>query len=135
MNRAPIATLVAAWQAAKAAEKAANQQRLEIEEQIVAALPPTQLECTVSEKLDGVRVSVSYGINRKVDTEKLREIWDRLPVAAQHAFRWKAEPDMKKLRAIRELLPDAYAAAAAVIEAKPAKASVTVEAIEQAGAL
>lgn len=119
--------LAAAWRQAKADEHAANARRVEIEHQICAAMPAQTAEDTVKAAFDDCVVRVTYKVSRSVDTEGLTAVWQALPDAAQKAFRWKAELNLKQLRALQELLPDEYRRVAAFIEAKPAKPAVTIE--------
>ena len=126
-----LPALVAAWGAAKAAESAANARRLEIEGQIVAAMPSPDPEGIVTADAGDFRVKVAYKVTRKVDTEQLQELWPSLPDNVQAVFRWKAEIKSKELRGLQQYLPDQYRLVAGTIEAKPAKPSVAVEPIEK----
>lgn len=119
-------TLSAAWLAAKADEDAARARRYEIEAQIVAMLPGAD-EGTTTNKLDTVKVSVTRKLTRSVDTAALQEHWSFLPAQAQAVFKWSADIDTRKLRAAQDMAPDAYAAAAQFITAKPSKPGVKVE--------
>lgn len=129
-----IAELTAAWLTAKADENAANKRRLEIEAQIVAALPPTAPEASVSAKIGDYAISVRYGVTRKVDADKLGAMWDELPAKAREAFKWTAAPVLPKLRGLMEYAPAEYARVAACIEAKPSKPSVSVDVLEKEAA-
>lgn len=127
MNAATLDVLAAAWREAKAAEAAANARRLEIEAQLVAALPCPDAEGTVKATLTGAVVKVTHKLTRKVDSEALSAGWTNLTPAQRDCFRWKGELDIKRLRSVQELLPQEYAALAPYIETKPAKPSVSVE--------
>ena len=87
--------LKTAWRAAKAAEDAANAERLQIEAAIVA-LMPSKLEGSVSEH----GVSVTYKVTRKVDAVSLQNDWHTLPESVQQAFAWKPSVDTRHLRAL-----------------------------------
>ena len=87
--------LKTAWRAAKAAEDAANAERLQIEAAIVA-LMPSKLEGSVSEH----GVSVTYKVTRKVDAVALQNDWHTLPESVQQAFAWKPSVDARHLRAL-----------------------------------
>lgn len=123
-----------AWNMAKQEEADANTRRLAIEQQIVAMLPAAEVEDTQSTEVADYRVSVKYGVTRKVDTVKLQGLWESLPAAAQKAFRWKSEVDTKNLRALKEFAPADYARVVGVLETKPSKPSVTVTPIEREAA-
>lgn len=123
MKPANLHELAAAWRAAKAAEAAARDERLAIEEQMLALLPKKD-EGSVTDADSGV--TVSYKLTRTVDTEALQGAWHELPEHAQRAFRWKADVDLKALRGLQEFDGEAYAAAARFITAKPAKPSISL---------
>lgn len=124
-----LADLAQQWIDAKAAEKAANESRLMIEAEILARTA-AKPEGVVGTDAGGFHVSVDYKLTRSVDTEKLQEIWPSLVDKAQACFAWKASVKVGELRKVQEFLPEEYARLASVIEVKPAKATVRVEAIE-----
>lgn len=123
MQQATLNELKTAWLSAKAAEKAANEERLAVEAAILA-LMPEKTEGTVSD--DDTGISVSYKVTRSVDTEQLQQDWTRLPLNVQSAFRWKADLDTKKFKAIQELDTQAFATLALYVTSKPAKPTITV---------
>ena len=112
------------WLAAKAAEAAANKERLAIEAGMVAMLP-TKLEGTVTDKESGV--SVTYRMTRKTDTTALQNDWMHLSQTVQSAFTWKADASARQLTAMQELDPAAYALAAKYITSTPAKPSISIK--------
>lgn len=119
-----ITELTAALKAAKAAEDNAKALRLEIEGKIVALYAkPATGEGTHNDE----EFSITWKLNRTVDTEKLSAGYESLPVNAQRAFRWKAEVELKNLRALAELDPVSYSAAAEYITSKPAKPSIELK--------
>ena len=118
-----ITELTAALKVAKAAEDAAKQDRLAIEAKMVALFAkPASGEGTHNDDEFSI-----WKLNRTVDTDKLSAAFDQLPVNAQRAFRWKADVELKNLRALSELDPVAYSAAAQFITSKPAKPSITLK--------
>lgn len=127
---ATLASLVAAWREAKAAEQIAAERRHEIEERIADFLPNSKPEERITTEAEGCRVTIAYKVTRKVDGEALQAAWDKLSPRAAQCFRWKAEVDTKEMRKVAEFDPSAYTAAARYIETKPAKPSVTIEPIE-----
>lgn len=129
-----LATLTAEWIAAKADENAANKRRIEVETQIAALLPNDGHEGTVAQAVGEYRVAVRYANTVKVDTPKLQAMWDALPEAAHKAFRWKAEADVKNLRALREFAPGDYARVVACVETRPSKPSVSITVVEREAA-
>lgn len=112
--------------AAKRAEDEAVKARRAIDEQIATLLKTDKAEGTVSERAGDFKVSVTYGITRNVDNDKLRSEWDKLTPAAQAAFRWKAEAavgELKKLEGVDALMAASY------ITSKPASPQVKIEAV------
>lgn len=129
MDNPTIEQLVAARIPAKRAEDAAIAHRREIDAAIAAKLPlPADKdgEGTASQKFDdGLKLSIVYGLTRKVSDEaSLKAAWEALPAAVQGAFRWKPEVDVKALKA---LSAEDRLAAAKFIEAKPSTPSVKLE--------
>lgn len=122
MNQATLAELKAMWLAAKAAEKNANEERLAVE-QAILALMPEQTEGTVSDKETGV--SVTFKVTRTVDTEAVQRDWNALPPSVQDAFKWKADLDTKKFKALQELVPTDFTVLARYVTSKASKPSIT----------
>ena len=119
-----LETLAAAWMQAKAQENKARDRRVEIEESI-ASLLPIKDEGTVSEKADGMKISVTYKLTRKANTINLRTCWDQLGDEAKACFVWKADVSTS---ALRNVSPAALIEAQRFITTAPAKPSVAVEA-------
>lgn len=132
MKQPNMADLIVAWQKAKAAEAAANVERLEVERLMIAQIPtPEGNEGSVSMVVGEHRVAVRYSNTVKVDTAKLQGMWESLPEAAHKAFRWKAEADIKNLRGLREFAPADYAKVVVCVETKPAKPSLSIATVEE----
>lgn len=111
------------WRDAKRREETARAERLEAELHIAAMLP-SDIESTASEKTGLYKVSVSYGLTRKVDADMLKAAWPSLKPEQQDAFRWKPEVSLTGLRKLEGQL---YNEVAGMITATPAKPSVKVE--------
>ena len=124
MNKATLNELKTAWLAAKHAEKTANEERLAVE-QAILALMPEQTEGTVTDKDTGI--SVAFKVTRKVSTEALQNDWMHLTQTVQSAFTWKADVSAKQIKAIQELDPAAFEVAAKYITSTPAKPSITIK--------
>lgn len=126
MESITLDQLIAARLTAKRQEEAAIQARREIDEQIATLLRPTdKLEGSVSQKIEGYKITVQYGINRSVDTEKLSADWSKIPASAQAAFRWKADvavSELKKLDGVDATVAAVY------ITSKPAAPQIKIEA-------
>lgn len=126
MQNITISELVAARIAAKRAEDAAVAERRRIDGAIADLLKDANKpEGSISQKADGYKVTVQYGVSRTVDTKKLTADWDKLSPAAQSAFRWKAEAAVAELKELGGI--DATVAAN-YITSKPASPQVKIEA-------
>lgn len=81
MESISLSTLVAARIEAKRAEDAAVKARREVDAQIAEFLKdPAKLEGSVSQKLaEGYKVTVTYKLDRKVDTDALKTGWKNSP--------------------------------------------------------
>lgn len=123
MNKATLHELKTAWLAAKAAERAANEERLAVEAAILA-LMPEKTEGTVSDESTGI--SVAYKVTRSVDTDAVQRDWTALPRNVQDAFKWKADIDTKKFKAIQDLSPSDFTVLARYVTSKASKPSITV---------
>lgn len=127
MQTITITELIAARIAAKRIEDEAIAERRKIDASIAEMLKdPNKPEGSISQKADGYKVTVTYKIDRKVDTDKLQAAWAKLSATAAQAFKWKADVSVSELRK----LEGADAAAASVfITSKPATPSITIEAV------
>jgi len=129
MKALTISELVAARISAKQAEDAAIAERRNIDAQLAELLKdPNKPEGAVSQRLEdmGVKLTVTYKINRSVDSKKLQAEWDKLSAGAQAAFKWKPEVSVSELRKLEGI--DATVAAA-YITAKPGAPAVDIEVI------
>ena len=119
-----ITELTAALKAAKAAEEKAKADRLDIEAKMVALFAkPATGEGTHNDE----DFSITWKLNRTVDTDRLAADYDDLSDNAQRAFRWKAEVNLAYLRQLSEIDPAAYNKAAVFITSKPAKPSIELK--------
>lgn len=113
--------------AAKRAEEAAVTERRRIDEQISELLKdPNKPEGSVSQKLDGFKVTVTYKIDRKVSADELQKSWDKLSPEVQAVFKWKPDVSVSELRKLDD---KQQLAASKFITAKTASPSITIEAI------
>lgn len=126
----PLLALLAQRLATKAAEDKAVEARRAIDAQIAALLPLAgKTEGAVSAKLGECKITVTYGIRRKVDAEALKRDWLSLSDTTQAAFKWSADVATK---AYKELQGTDLAEAVAFVTATPSLPSVAVEAIAKA---
>ncbi len=121
-----LRSLASALLAAKSAEDRARAERLRIEDAIVAMLPEKE-EGTISEKLDGIKITVTHKLTRKADTIALRAHWTEISQPVQSCFRWLAEVSLTELR---RLSPEAAAEASKYLTTSPAKPSVKIEEVK-----
>ena len=127
MQTITINELVAARIAAKRAEDAAIKARREVDAQLAELLrDASKLEGSIFQKLDGYKVTVTYKLDRKVDTEALTKAWDKLPLDVQAAFKWKADLSVSEFRKLDE---KAQLNLSQYITTKEASPSITIEAV------
>jgi hypothetical protein len=129
MKALTISELVAARISAKRAEDEAIAERRGLDAQLAEMLKdPNKPEGSISQKLEGlgVKLTVTYKINRSVDGKKLQADWDKLTAGAQAAFKWKPDVSVSELRKLEG--PDATVAAI-YITAKPGAPSVEIDLI------
>lgn len=120
----PLTQLVSALREAKTLEDRAKANRLAIEEQIIALVPPCDgLEGTT--KLAGL--TITYKVTRKVDSDALFAAFNTLNEHAQKAFRFKAEVALTQFRALQEFDPAEFNKVAAYVTTTPAKPSITLK--------
>ncbi len=116
--------LVADLRQAKAAEAQAIEHRRVIEAQIVSRYAaPDGGEGTVKDD----DFSITYKVTRAVDTDALQKAWGALSPNTQKAFRWKADVDLKHLRALVDIDPDNAYQAQGFITTKPSKPALTLK--------
>ena len=128
MESISLSTLVAARIAAKREEDAAIKARREVDAQIAELLKDAnKLEGSISQKLpEGYKVTVTYKLDRKVDTDALKAGWEKLPFDVQAAFKWKADLSISEYRKLDEKV---QRSAAQFFTTKEASPSITIEAI------
>ena len=119
--------LITARLAAKREEDAAVAARRALDGQIAELLKdPAKVEGTVSQKIEGYKISVTYAVSRKADADKLQKEWDKLPASVAAAFRWKPEVSTTELRKLEGI--DATVASS-FITTTPASPSIKIEAV------
>lgn len=118
-------------QVVKDREAACREARLAIEEKIVSMTEKKE-EGTVSTKTEFYKVSVTFGIDRKVDAEIARSLADEMD-AERYAriFRWKPEVSVSELKYLKDNNPEVFRQVSRALTAKPTKPSVKVEEIKR----
>lgn len=115
------------WSRAKAAEQAANKERLAVEAEI-AKLVGVAEEGTTTAETAAFKIKTVGKLTRSLDSEGLQADWDALPDAIQKCFSWDAKLDTKAFRALESMRDDLIPTISKYITTKPAKASISVEA-------
>ena len=122
-----IDKLAAALDAAKENEERARESRIACEEALLA-LVRGKAEGSVTERGEGWKVTVTYGVNRTVDAAALDAIRPQIPVALfEQAITYKPALVLAGVRFLMNNEPGTYAVLAQAITAKPAKPAVKVE--------
>jgi len=113
--------LCEAYIMAKAREKAAKEERLSAEANLLAAITPTKEEGTETRATDGFKVSITSKLTRKLDVKAYRE----LDLPENMAFvDFKPAINLKNLRMIERIDP---ALAAKCITTRPGKPAIKIE--------
>ena len=124
-----IDQLAAALEAAKIAEDAAKDARIDAENALLAVLPE-RTEGSATERGRDYKATVTYGMTRSLDAAALAAIKDRVPEALfEQAIEYAPKLKLAGLRFLQNNEPEAYAVLAQAITAKPSKPSVKVEAL------
>lgn len=115
---------------AKETEEAARKARLEIEEEILAALGH-QDEGATNFKGDEFAITTTGKVSRTIDSDAMDAVFKELGNNDLFVkiFTLKPALDLKFYRALKDANPDAYAIASKAVTAKPGKPSVSVKPI------
>lgn len=117
----PLAALAVELRAAKNTEAAAREARIAVEERILAHFQaPDSGEGSAAEG----DLRVEWKLTRKADTVALQDDWMELMPEVQTAFKWKADVDLRQLRALEG---DARTTAAKYFTTTPAKPAITLK--------
>lgn len=126
MESITITQLIAARIAAKRAEDAAVAERRRIDSTIAEFLKDaTKPEGSVSAKADGFKVTVTYKLDRKVDSELLQKDYARLAVDVQNIFKWSPSLSVSEFRKLDDR---AQIVASKYFETREASPSIKIEA-------
>ena len=96
VHKDPVDVLTAEWLNIKHAEKELQKRRRAIEDELITHV------ATVKEGTVHINESLKaqFKLTRKVDSDALDAIWDKLPDNIQAAFEWTAVPVLKELRKV-----------------------------------
>ena len=92
----PVDVLTAEWLNIKHAEKELQKRRRAIEDELLTHIAAVK-EGTVHINQS---LKAQFKLTRKVDSDALDAIWDKLPDNIQAAFEWTAVPVLKELRKV-----------------------------------
>ena len=91
VHKDPVETLTQEWLNLKHAEKELQARRRAVEDELLTHIAnPKEGTVHVNQSL-----KVQFKLTRRVDSDALDEIWDKLPENVQEAFIWKAEVSTK----------------------------------------
>lgn len=130
MPTIPLDELSYKWKEYKRLEEEANKERLEVEKTILSYLDGKE-EGTVTKKTDYYKISVTYGIDRKVDSEIASSLSSELGDEYERIFKWEAKIDIKEMRFLVEKKPDVYALVAKAMTSKPKKPSFKIDEVAE----
>ena len=120
-----IELLASKWSDAKQKEDAARDERVGIEEQILALNPAREEGSETITTPSGVKITTTGKLTYKVDIDKLTALTGSWPIEAR-PIKTEIKADESKLKAIRAEAPDAWALIAGAITVTPAKTGVKV---------
>jgi plasmid stabilization system protein ParE len=122
------AEMVADWIAAKRDESAANDRRVAIEAEIIAALGEPDEGSATHTLDDGAKLTITSKVTRSVDGAVWKQVMDRVPEALRPiTFEETPRLDTKGLRWLMENQPAVYQVVAMAITAKKAKSAISVK--------
>lgn len=124
-NNTDLNHLRAMWLTFKKLEDSAKNDRLGIEQAILAHFPTDKTEGSITNADFGI--TVSYKLTRTVDSEGIQNAWSDLTANAQKALKVKFDIDLKQFRAVQDLDPQSFAQLAAFVTSKPAKPSISIK--------
>ena len=123
MTEPTLKDVLAAWMQAKEEERKAIEHRRMLDKMIQAMLPSKD-EGIISKTEGDYKVTVSYKLDRKLDTPALQAAWHTIPESAHGALKWKADLSVS---AFRCLSVDDRLMIGKFMTTKPASHTVTVE--------
>lgn len=120
-----IDELALKWSIAKQKETAARDERVEIEEEILALHPAREEGSETFATPQGVKISLTGKLTYKADLDKLVAITATWPEEAR-PIKTEIKADESILKALREHSPDAWRQIAPAVTVTPAKTGVKV---------
>ena len=121
-----IDQLTLQWQAAKQRETQARDDRVAVEDKILALYPAHEEGSTTVLTPSGTKIRTTGKLSYKVDLIALQSLTMDWPEDVR-PVRMKLEADETKLKAIRQESPKLWATIASAVTTKAAKTGVTIE--------
>lgn len=114
------------WSGAKAVERAAQAERVEIEEALIAKLGGAKEEGGATHEVGPFKVTITGKLSYKADIPMLLALCDRIP---EHLRPIKTETKLDETGAkyLRANEPDLWRLISPAVEVKPAKTALTVK--------
>lgn len=121
-----IDELTLQWQAAKQRESDARDERVTIEDKILAFYPAKEEGSQTFETEAGTKIKTTGKLTYKVDLPRLEYLTADWPQDVR-PIKVKVEADETKLKAIRQESPTMWSRIATAVTTKPAKTGVAIE--------
>lgn len=121
--------LAEAWINAKAAERWANEERIRIENLILAQLNSVKEEGSTTRNVTGFKITTTAKLSYKAEVAELIEASEGWPSHLK-PYKTKVEADETKLKELRATRPDIWRKLADVVTVKPLKTSISIERLE-----
>ena len=120
-----IDMLALKWSIAKQKEDAAREERVSVEQEIIALHPAREEGSETFATPMGVKISLTGKLTYKADLAKLQEITANWPEEAR-PIKTEVKADESILKALREHSPDAWRQISPAVTVTPAKTGVKV---------
>jgi hypothetical protein len=123
---ANVDILAQLWAQAKSKEDTAKNERIDLEQKILALIPAKEEGSSTTTTASGIKIKLTGKLTYKVQLEQLVELTKSWPEDVR-PIKAKIEADETKLKAIRSDAPKLWADIAAAVTVSPAKTGVTIE--------
>lgn len=120
-----IELLAAKWREAKAKEDAGRDERVDVEQQILALNPAREEGSQTITTPTGIKITTTGKLTYKADLAKVLEITQSWPQDAK-PIKTEVKVDEAILKALREHSPDAWRQLSPAVTVTPAKTGVKV---------
>lgn len=120
-----IELLADKWNAAKQAEEAARDERVAIEEQILALSPAREEGSQTITTPSGIKITTTGKLTYKCDIEQLTALTGSWPTEAR-PLKTEIKADETKLKVIRSESPAVWAQIASAVTVTPAKTGIKI---------